>query len=301
MNSLLNWDEFRLVKAVADARSLVGAAQSLGLNHSTVFRRLASIEGTVGARLFERSRGGYQATAAGEEMIHLATRMGESILDFERRVAGRDVKPTGELHVSTVDSVAVYLLPPILARFRSINPGVQLDLALGQENLNMSRRDADVAIRATAKPPETLVGRRICALRWGVYCAADFANEWGQRLFEDAPWIGFGESFGSSAAKQWIDANIGPRRQSLKVNSAVVVADVLKTGLGAALLPCFVGDRLPGVVRRGDLLPDIFGDVWILTHADLRFSPRVRAFMDFVGNELAKQRPLIEGLEAAGG
>ena len=97
MNSGLSWDEFRLVKSIAEARSLVGAAERLGVNHSTVFRRLAAVEAAVGARLFERSRAGYEPTAAGEEMIALASTMAESVLEFERRVAGRDVKPTGEL------------------------------------------------------------------------------------------------------------------------------------------------------------------------------------------------------------
>jgi DNA-binding transcriptional LysR family regulator len=110
MASALDWDEFRLIKAIADARSLVGAAEALNLNHSTVFRRLAAIESDVGARLFERSRAGYQPTEAGEEMIALASSMAESILEFERRVAGRDAKPSGELRVTAVDSVAIGLL-----------------------------------------------------------------------------------------------------------------------------------------------------------------------------------------------
>ena len=92
MASTLDWDEFRLIKAIADAHSLVGAAEALNLNHSTVFRRLAAIENDVGARLFERSRAGYQPTEAGEEMIALADSMAESILEFERRVAGRDAR-----------------------------------------------------------------------------------------------------------------------------------------------------------------------------------------------------------------
>ena len=98
----LNWDEFRLVQAIAESHSLVGAAESLGLNHSTVFRRLATLEAGVGVRLFERSRSGYQPTAAGEEMIEVATRMSDAIMEFERRVAGRDVKPTGLLRLTAL-------------------------------------------------------------------------------------------------------------------------------------------------------------------------------------------------------
>ena len=161
MNSGLSWDEFRLVKSVAEARSLVGAAEILGVNHSTVFRRLAAVEASVGARLFERSRSGYEPTAAGEEMIALATTMAESVQEFERRVAGRDVKLTGELTVTVPGAVGLHLMPAIVAQFRAQHPGVVVALILSNQMLDLSRRDADVAIRLTNDPPETLVGRRI--------------------------------------------------------------------------------------------------------------------------------------------
>ena len=179
MSAALDWDEFRLVKAIADARSLVGAAEALGVNHSTIFRRLAVVETAVGARLFERSRSGYQPTSAGEEMIALAASMADSINEFERRVAGRDITPTGELRVTTVDAIAITLLPPVLARFRAANPGVQLDLIVAAQTLNLSRRDAEVAIRTTNEPPETLVGRRICVARWAIYGSERLVAEFG--------------------------------------------------------------------------------------------------------------------------
>ena len=295
MNSTLNWDEFRLVKAIAQARSLVGAAQALGLNHSTVFRRLATIETAVGARLFERSRAGYQATAAGEEMVDLAGRMGESILEFERRVAGRDVKPTGDLKVTTVDSFAVHLLPAILGRFLKINPAMQVEIALSQQYLNLSRRDADVAVRATSRPGDTLVGRRICPIRWGMFATSALVQEWGKDLIERAPFVNFSDAYAPINTRKWIETHISARRQAYKVNSVLGLASAASGGAGAAILPCFVGDRTPGLVRVGDPILELDVDLWILTHADLRYSARVRAFMDFVGNELAKLRPLIEG------
>ena len=175
MNSGLSWDEFRLVKSIAEARSLVGAAELLGLNHSTVFRRLAAVEAAVGARLFERSRAGYKPTVAGEEMIALATAMAESVVEFERRVAGRDVKPTGELIVTVPGAVGLHFMPAIVAQFQAQHPGVVVELILSNHTLDLSRRDADIAIRLTNDPPETLVGRRICTGRWAVYCRRDVA------------------------------------------------------------------------------------------------------------------------------
>ena len=295
MSAALDWDEFRLVKAIADARSLVGAAEALGVNHSTIFRRLAAIETAVGARLFERSRSGYQPTSAGEEMIALAASMADSINEFERRVAGRDVTPTGELRVTTVDAIAIALLPPVLARFRAANPGVQLDLIVAAQTLNLSRRDAEVAIRTTNEPPETLVGRRICVARWAVYGSQRLVAEFGPRVVAAAPWIGFGEHYAPPRAKRWLDEAVGPRRQACRIDSVLGMAEAAAAGVGAAILPCFLGDRHPGLVRVGAPLADLDVDLWILTHADLRHSARVRAFMEVAGAELVKMRKALEG------
>src|SRR5271166_1920692 len=163
MSADLSWDEFRLVKAIADSRSLTGAAEALGLNHSTVFRRLAALESAVGSHLFERSRSGYEPTAAGDEMIALATVMADSIIEFERRIAGRDFKPAGCLRVTTNELIAHHFLPAIMPQFRAQYPEMVLELILCDQILSLSRRDADVAIRLTNDPLETLVGRRVCA------------------------------------------------------------------------------------------------------------------------------------------
>jgi len=295
MNAPLSWDEFRLVKAIADARSLVGAAETLGLNHSTIFRRLGAVEETLGARLFERSRSGYQPTAAGEEMVALATGIADSVVEFERRVAGRDVKPSGELRITTVDSMAVHLLPPVFARFRQLNPGVHLDVILATHQLNLSRRDADVAIRATNEPPETLVGRRIGPIRWAVYASRALAAEYGQRLMSEAPWVGFGDSLGSPGGKRWTERNIGLRRQVWRVNSILSMAESIAAGAGAGVLPCFIGDGREGIGRVGGPIAELDIGLWVLTHPDLRHAARVRAFTDYVGAELTKKRKMLEG------
>ena len=291
----LSWDEFRLVKAIAESQSLVGAAEALGLNHSTVFRRLAALEAAVGVRLFERARSGYQPTAAGEEMIEVASSMGESIVEFERRIAGRDIKPTGLLRLTALEGMATDILPTILARFREVSPGIHVEVILSLQDLSLSRRDADVALRATNDPGETLVGRKICPLRWGIYCSPEFARRWGDDVVAGAPWIVFGENFGPQRARRWYDENIEQRRQVCGVNSIPAMAALAATGLGAVILPCFIGGARSDLVRIGAPLTELDVGLWLLTHADLRHSARVRAFMDFAGVELVKQRKMIEG------
>src|SRR4051794_7606522 len=188
----LAWDDFRLVKAIADARGLAGAAERLGVNHSTMFRRLGQIEDALGAALFERHRTGYAPTAAGEEMVALAERMDEDVTAFARKLAGREPSPAGELRVATSDALLVHLLPPLLARFRDRCPDVRLDVVLGNRALNLSKRDADVAARATDGPPETLVGRRVARVAWALYgSAADFprAGAVDPRDLHRRPWV----------------------------------------------------------------------------------------------------------------
>jgi DNA-binding transcriptional LysR family regulator len=221
--------------------------------------------------------------------------MSESVVDFERRVAGRDVKPSGELRITTVDSMAVHLLPPILARFRQLNPGVHLDIILASQHLNLSRRDADVAIRATNEPSETLVGRRIGAIRWAIYSSPKVAGEFGAKTAEEAPWVGFGDNLGSPTGKRWTERNISQRRQVFRVNSVLSMAESIAAGAGAGVLPCFIGNGRPDLMRISEPIAELDVGLWILTHPDLRHSARVRAFTDYVGGELIKLRKVLEG------
>jgi len=295
MNSILNWDEFRLVKAVAEARSLGGAAQILGVNHSTIFRRLVAIETAVGAKLFERSRSGYEPTPAGDEMVDLARSMGESIKEFERRVAGRDLKPSGELRVTTIDAFAVYLLPEILMRFSTANPEVKVELAITDQLLNLARREADVAIRATNKPTDTLVGRRVGVLRWCVYAPKRLYDELGAKACMEGSFVGFGDAWAATRGRRWLDARVSVERQSVKMNSTVAMGHAAAAGVGSALLPCLVGVRHPDLIAISEPIADLDVDMWILTHADLRYSARIRAFMDFVGAAIAELREVFAG------
>src|SRR5215210_673099 len=174
---MLSWDDFRYVKAIADTRSLGGAAEALAVNHSTVFRRLAQIEKGLGSRLFERSRGGYALTPCGEEMVRLAERMGEDIITFERQVTGHDLRPSGELRVTTNDTALVHLMTDVFADFRRAYPEIVLDVVVANQALNLSKRDADVAVRATDRPPDALIGRRAASIAWAVFGAGTKAAE----------------------------------------------------------------------------------------------------------------------------
>jgi DNA-binding transcriptional LysR family regulator len=295
MTASISWDDFRLIKAIADGRSLVAAASALGLNHSTVFRRLGQLEKDLGVRLFDRSRTGYAPTSAGNEMIDLAARMASEIVDFERRVAGRDVKPAGDLRITTNDTFLMHLLIPIVAGFRKLYPDIRLEVIISNEALNLSKRDADIAIRATDDPPENLVGRRIATFAFAAYAPARFFTE--KRAFDerDHDWIGYGEPLAQIPAGKWLAAHVPAERIVYRSNTILGQAEAVAAGIGIGLLPCFIAEQRADLVRFGEPIASLDHGLWLLTHPDLRNAARVRAFMDYAGTELAKFRRICEG------
>jgi DNA-binding transcriptional LysR family regulator len=289
-----DWDDLRLVLSIARARSLSGAARALGVNHATVFRRLGAIEARLGVRLFDRHKGGYVPTAAGEELERVAAGIDEQVADLDRRLTGRDLRLEGTLRVTTVDTIATTLMPPVMARFAAAYPGVTLELAVEKAIVSLSRREADVAVRPTTEPPEGLVGRRIADFTFAVYAASTYLEGAGVREERDHVWIVPDDSLGHLPSTKWV-RRLAPSRVALRTDSFVAMAAAAAAGIGVAALPCYTGDSHPDLVRVGRPRPGLGATLWLLTHEDLRRTARVRAFMDLAASALGAQRALIEG------
>jgi DNA-binding transcriptional LysR family regulator len=295
---MLSWDDFRFVKAIADTRSLAGAAETLGVNHSTVFRRLGQIEQQLGSRLFERGRAGYSPTACGEEMIELAARMGEDIVSFERKVTGRDLRPSGELRITTSDLVLLHLLNDVLAGFRRAYPDIVVDIVVSNQRLDLSRRDADIAVRATYQPPDSLWGRKVARIAWAVFgpkamAAKPFDPAIDGRRYD---WIAFSDTTSIGKAMKWLKAHVDDKRIVYRANTMVGLPEAAARGIGMVLLPCYVGRTVAGLAQLSPPLPELEGELWLLTHPDLRTTARVRAFLDFCTAEITQRHNVIEGV-----
>lgn len=295
---MLSWDDFRYVKAIADTRSLGGAAQSLGVNHSTVFRRLGQIEQHLGSRLFDRGRSGYTPTACGEDMIRLAERVADDVTAFERRVTGQDLRPSGELRITTNDMVLLHLLTGILVGFRRAYPEIMLDVVVSNTLLNLTKRDADVAVRATYRAPDDLSSLRIGSIAWAIYGPNAMADEPFDVLTDPRRhyWVGYADPIAVARATKWLrDHAVDERRMVYKTNTLLGLGEAVAGGVGLALLPCFIGAAMAGLTRLCPPMPELKGELWLLTHPDLRNTARVRAFIDYCAAEMAKRHATLEG------
>ena len=300
----LAWDDIRLVKAIADARGMPGASDRLGINQSTVFRRLGQIEAALGSTLFERHRTGYALTPMGEEMVALARRLDSEITAFTRKIVGQEIAPEGELLVTTADTLLVHLLTPLLAKFQAAYPRMRLEVVLANQALNLSKRDADIAIRAADNPPENLVGRRVAKIAWALYGrASDFlkSSRIDRARLVERRWVSPGENLLDLKAVRYVQQHVRMERNVYRVNTVLGLAEAVEAGIGIGHLPCFVADARPKLIRLAPLEPEFADDLWLLTHRDLRQSARVRALLDFLAAEIAKMKSLIEGAKHVGG
>lgn len=293
----MEWDDARYVLAVARAGSLSGAARSLGVSHPTVFRRLGRIEAGLGTRLFERLREGYRPTPAAEEVIGVARRIEESMAGLERRLAGRDLRPSGLVRATTTDSLLIGFLTPLFADFRAAHPAIELEVAVSNEMFSLARRDADVAIRPTRAPPEPLIGRKVAAIAMAVYVHEGHpAAEAGDLdSLAEFDWIGPDESLSHLPLAGWLAGRGLAERTVYRSSSLLGQFDAARSGLGLAVLPCFMADAEPSLTRIGGPIDKLEGELWLLTHRDLRRVARIRSFLDFMAGRLGARRTLLSG------
>jgi DNA-binding transcriptional LysR family regulator len=297
---LHDWDDLRFFLAVARSGSLSGAARHLGVNHSTVSRRLAAFEEQLDVRLFERSAGGYEPTTMGRQLLDSAQRMEEELATLDRRLLGQDTRLSGSLRIATADLGAPFLTRSLVA-FAQAHPGIELEVVADDAFANLTRREADVAFRASNAPPEHLVGRRLANVAMAVYASPAYleGRDHDPEDLSAHDWIGWDESRRDVSSTRWLRSHHPSAQTRFRVNSPAFMLEAAKAGQGAAFLACFRGDTEPGLRRIHPPVPELDVGLWILTHEDLRATARVRSFMDFIAEQVAPDRDLLEGRRPA--
>ncbi|MFT4584414.1 MAG: DNA-binding transcriptional LysR family regulator [Gammaproteobacteria bacterium] len=289
-----DWDDLRFFLAVARRGSIRGAAALLAVNHSTVSRRIDALEKKLGTRLFERLPSGYFITHSGEEMRLSAESIEAEFHAIDRRVVGHDARPSGLLRVTLLDAMAQKLLMTDIVRFNNAHPGIELELIASDSIANLSKREADVAIRISNDPPDNLVGRRVVKLATASYASVDYlARHTLPDAKSDLTWIGWDNPVSDP---QWVRDGPYPQVPARnRINSSLLQLEAAKAGMGMVVLPCFLGDAEPSLRRVAPGTATPLWEIWLLTHEDLRRTARVRLFMDFMADAILAKKDLLEG------
>ncbi|WP_456268540.1 LysR family transcriptional regulator [Kushneria sp. AK178] len=274
MSSTPGWDDYRLVLAIVESGSLSGAARRLGVNHATIFRRLKALERRAGTRCFERHDGRYVATTAGETIATTARKMQLAVADAERALMDGDTTLTGTLRMTTTDALLAHVLMPVLAEFRITHPGLVIETTTSAELHSLTRRDADVALRPTDHPPETLTGRQLGRLHQAIYVSADTVAD------ESTPWVGPDAAMGYRSLERWMTVQGVDQRIGFRADSTLGMAHAVQAGLGQGILPCYLADRMKGLVRVGDPIAELGTGVWLLTHPDIRRTASINVLFE---------------------
>lgn len=286
----MDWDDYQYFLAVAGSGSVSAAARRLGQSHSTVLRRLDKLEAALDVRLFERFQTGYVLTTNGEELQTLLGPIDEGMQEIERKLSGHDAALHGTIRVTTTDTLVALLLPA-LAEFRATYPGIRLQVTVNNSFLNLSRRDADVAVRPSNTPPDNLVGRKLGVLRTAPYAAHAYLRGIGAGAssdWADYDWVAPDDSLAHLRQARWLREHVPVHQHVASVDSLLGMVAAVEAGLGAGMLLCLLADAKPTLVRLADPDPALDTEVWILTHPDLRRVNRIRLFTAFLFDRLSR-------------
>ena len=287
----MQWDDARIFLAVAREGSFSNAAKRLGVQHSTVSRRIRALEEQLAAPLIERKASGYVLTEAGKELETSALRIEKELLSFEGAIGDHADDAAGELRITAILNMASTVLMPYFARFSAAHPKIQLNVQVTNDSVRLTEREADIAIRQTNNPGETLIGTRLTTIASAVYgsrhyCAAVRSGK------EAEKWLGVDccDNHRNWTKQAWPQAD-----HEFYVDETSLTLAALKEGLGVGFLPCFLGDSDPDLVRFREPESQHELGLWLLYHRDLRNTKRVTLFREHMKREIEAAKLLFEG------
>jgi DNA-binding transcriptional LysR family regulator len=280
----MDWNDLRYVLAVSRAGTLAASARRLSVNETTVARRLDAVQRALGARLFDRVDGALRPTKAGERAIAHAARIEQDVASLEQAIGDADDDVSGVIRLTGVPLLINRLIVPALSQLGARHSLLRLDLIADSRNANLTRREADVALRlARPETGRSIVTRRLGQLDYAVYGRREHAAA-------ELPWIPYEEGQAHLPQARWIEtAARGQTMAALAVNDADTLLQAVLGGLGKSLLPSFVADTEPQLRRLSGARPVLSREVWLLTHSELRHQRRVAAVVEWLG-ELVKMR-----------
>ena len=289
---MYDWNDLKAFLAVAETGSTLSAAQSMRVSQTTVARRIAALEEATGLNLFERRQAGYALTPVGEAMMASAIAVRDAADRFGEAAGARSRDAGGTVSLTTMEIFAVTILPPILRDLRAVHPGIHIHLDTADEPRDLAAGAADIAIRSSKQPSGGgLVGRRIADNPWTVYCSRDYADLHGiphtREELATHPFIG-GGSYVWEPYQAWLKQYRLEDSVVMKYDTGTGLLAGVRSGMGLTILPAFIADHEPDLIRCIPPKNEDTTGLWLLTHERLRHVPRVRLVLDFLAAELTK-------------
>ncbi|NOZ31490.1 MAG: LysR family transcriptional regulator [Alphaproteobacteria bacterium] len=287
----MNWDDARIFLAVAREGSFSKAAKRLGVQHSTVSRRIRELEKNLATPLVERNSSGFDLTEAGEELNLSACKIESEFLSVEGAIGGQSDDIAGELRITAIANMASTVLMPIFARFSAAYPRIELRVQVTNNSVQLAEREADVAIRQTNTPLDTLIGTRLTTVASAVYGSVDYCAAVRSGRTEEK-WIGVECC---AYHKTWTKRARPLEDHTFCVDDTLLTVAAMKEGFGVAYLACFIGDSDPMLERFREPEEEHNLGLWLLFHRDLHSNKRVALFREHMQREIRKTSPLFEG------
>ena len=289
----MNWDDLKYFLALARLSTVSAAGRELGVKHTTVSRRIKVLEQQLNTRLFDQLRDGYAMTQAGENLYPHAVIMEEQVHSLDRNIFGLDSHLEGVLKLTAAHDVFSHLVIPHLGLFKRAYPKIDLQL-LGSVGLaDLSARQADIALRLTAKPPDHLIGKRVLPLTLGIYASKKYLDGLDNTkkpkdvvLWQD------------DQKPDWLKSNFSLCIVAMRASDVTTILACLNNHMGIAKIPCYLGDSSLELRRLDIPLSASKWGIWVLSHVDLRATARVRACREFLVDIIEGQEELISGLKS---
>lgn len=290
----MNWDDARVFLALYRDGTLRAAARTLGVDQATVGRRLAALEGVVGATLFLRTSSGYVLTLAGESVLDAAQRMEQSANDFQRLTQGLDDRLAGEVRITTTDSLAMDFLMPALKALHAKYPEVVWQIDVSTQMLNLAKREADIAIRTARPDNPDLIARRLAQWPMGLFASLDYLRAHGEpqagTAFSGHDLVMYLPYVLGSKKPMLVGEPISGGRIVAAVNSSLMLRTAIKAGLGVGEIPVYMGEADALVRLWPERCRDVPYEVWLVTHKDLRHTARIRAAIEEIAHAFERLR-----------
>ena len=296
---MFDWNDLKYFLAVARHHSTIAAGKALGLSQSTVHRRLSELERRTGRQLVTRHPTGYRLTEFGEELRPYAERVEAAFTDFERRVTDTARDLTGVIRVTCPEPIVYRMAQSTLIdRFHARHPKLRVEFVTSDRYLDLSKGEVDVAFRSGDTDDE-LVGRKIADSIWAVYASRSYVECHGKpQCVDDLSrhlLVGFDETLSNHRAATWLREVAPDARMAARNNSVLGLVYAVKSGVGLGPLPIALGDTEPDLVRVLGPIPELSRSWRLLTHPDLRRTPRISAFFDFIIEERESLKSILTG------